>query len=178
MPWVDDQETWPKILSGSQKKGKAKAEKGRSRKKGALELDKYFNRSTSENPERTLEESHHSKNGDNVSSQPDDMPDSHKSKWKFMYGKRDKFCFEIVEFDKDGSWSDNASDKACEHEKSKIFETVGLTNAPATWPGVIGMLATIQAEGGPPTITTEVLTKTRIMWHRFLSFTAQKSAAK
>ena len=61
-----------------------------------------------------------------------------------MYGKWDMLCFEIVEFDKDESWSASASDETCEHENSKNVGTVGLTNTPATWPSAIGMIGTIQ----------------------------------
>jgi len=69
-------------------------------KKGGA-LDKHFNRTTLDNAEKVLEESHHSENDRNVGSQPDDMPYSHSGS---LRTGSDIARFEIVESDKEGRW--------------------------------------------------------------------------
>jgi len=72
--------------------------------------------------------------------------------------------FAIVESNKKESWSTSASNESYEHENSKFAGTIGWTNDPASWPGVINRNVRsylIQIE--PSTITTEFSPQTRVI---------------
>jgi len=91
-----------KMLSGSQKRAKARTKKAKAEKEKST-LNKYFNRTTSKNAQKALEEPRHSEDGDNVGRQRGDV---------MPYGQDATLCtvseirhFEIVESDKEESWS-------------------------------------------------------------------------
>jgi len=90
------------MLSGSQKRAKARTKKAKAEKEKST-LNKYFNRTTSKNAQKALEEPRHSEDGDNVGRQRGDV---------MPYGQDATLCtvseirhFEIVESDKEESWS-------------------------------------------------------------------------
>jgi len=62
------------------------------------------------------------------------MPDSQRGS---LCTRSEVSDFESVEADKEGISSSNASDESYEHENSKIAETIGWTNDPASWSRVM-----------------------------------------
>jgi len=84
-------------------------------------LDKYFNRTTSENEEKAPEEPHHSGNGNNVDSQPDDVMSASQS--GCLYTRSEISHFESVESTTEGSWSAGASDESYEQENKTFSGT-------------------------------------------------------
>jgi len=120
-----------------------------------------------------VEEPHHSENGDNVGSQPDDvMPGSESGS---LCTRSEIIHFEIVESSKKEARPLVHLMRLARTKIQRIFRTIGSTNDPATWPGVMSRkVRGYLAQRRPLTITTKVFPRKESDGTRFCRFHCKK----